>query len=375
MRCVKLSVLLLGCLCARGLAGGPPAELSTTGDYAAAARAVTDAIVEEFAIDGSGLYASKAGDQHPDFMWGNGVLFSAFVGATRHDPETYRPVMDGFFAAMDAYWDDKAPIPGYEPAPTGGNGNDKYYDDNQWMVIAFVEAFELTGERAYLDRADETLAFSLSGWDDVLGGGIWWHEGHKGGGKNTCSNAPAAVGCLSMAPHLNRDENIGWARRLVEWTTDALQDDDGLFLDNIRADDRHITRWKFTYNTALMLRANLELWEATGEDEYLEAARRISDACHLFLKDGSDAYRDGPRFTHLLIEADLEMHRATGDAAALGRAKGATAALWNDWNTARPAEMIEQASIARALWLMADLPVDAEENAENTPRPEPYSGG
>ncbi len=132
-------------------------------------------------------------------MWGNGVMFSALVGAARHEPGRYRPVMEKFFDAMDGYWDSKVKIPGYEPGQTSGNGNDKYYDDNAWMVLTFLEAYELTHRPHYLKRAAETLDFVLSGWDDAGGGGIWWHEQHKGGGKNTCANAPAAVGCLWLA--------------------------------------------------------------------------------------------------------------------------------------------------------------------------------
>lgn len=130
----------------------------------------------------------------PEFMWGNGVMFSALVAATRHDPEKYRPRLDRFFASMDRYWDNKARVPGYEPSPTPGNGSDKYLDDNQWMVITFTEAYELTGDAKYLERANQTLRFSLSSWDDQLAGGIWWHEGHKDA-SDACSNAPAAVAC------------------------------------------------------------------------------------------------------------------------------------------------------------------------------------
>ena len=76
---------------------------------------------------------------------------------------------------MNGYWDPKVEIPGYEAAPTKGHGHDKYYDDNAWLAIAFLEAYETTGEPRYLTRADKTLQFVLSGWDDQGGaesGGI-----------------------------------------------------------------------------------------------------------------------------------------------------------------------------------------------------------
>lgn len=318
------------------------------------ARTVSASIQEHFYNPDTGLYARGLEDRQPDFMWGNGVMFSALVAAARNEPETYRPVLDRFFDAMDRYWDDKAPIPGYEPAPTAGNGHDKYYDDNEWMVIGFAEAYDVTGERKYLDRANETLAFSLSGWDDRLGGGIWWHEGHKGGAKNTCANAPAAVACLRVARRLDRDANTAWARRIVAWTNANLRDDDALFFDNKRVEDGRIDRTKYTYNTALMLRANLGLYRATGESAYLDEATRIGAACDAFVKGDSGLYRDSPRFTHLLVEADLELYRTTGDEHALERALRNAEGAWAAWRANPPKQLIEQAAIARMLWLLAE---------------------
>ncbi|MFO1489929.1 MAG: glycoside hydrolase family 76 protein [Kiritimatiellia bacterium] len=118
-------------------------------------------------------------------MWPNGVMFTALAAAARHEPETYRPVMERFFTALDGYRDAKAKVPGYEPSPVAGGTGDKYYDDNAWMVITLLEAHELTRDNRYRARAEQALRFVLSGWDDQAGGGIWWHEGHKDGAKNT----------------------------------------------------------------------------------------------------------------------------------------------------------------------------------------------
>jgi hypothetical protein len=95
-----------------------------------AARTVTASIQKVYYNEKTGLYAQSLAKRDPEFIWGNGVMFSALVAAARHEPATYRPMLDRFFAAMDRYWDPKAQIPGYEPAPTAGNGHDKYYDDN-----------------------------------------------------------------------------------------------------------------------------------------------------------------------------------------------------------------------------------------------------
>ena len=48
-----------------------------------------------------------------DFMWGNGVMFSALVGATKQNPEKYKPVLYAFADGLKKYWDEQAPVPGF----------------------------------------------------------------------------------------------------------------------------------------------------------------------------------------------------------------------------------------------------------------------
>ena len=335
--------------------GAPPATTQATSApfFRSAAEEVTRHIQANYWDAKTGLYAHSTTDRNAEAMWGNGVMFSALVAAAKHEPQTYRPIMTRFFIAMDRYWDAKAQIPGYEPWPTRGKGNDKYYDDNQWMVITFLEAYELTRDARYLHRADQALRFSLSGWDDALGGGIWWHERHKDGTKNTCSNAPAAVACLRMAEFRRPEENVAWARKIVAWTNEHLRDRDGLFFDRKRVDGGAVVDHKLTYNTALMLRANLGLFRATGEPSYMDEAKRVAAACDWFLDKKTGAYRDPVKFAHLLVEADLEFHRATGDDRPLARATRTAEVAFDQWRKDPPAELIQQASLARMLWLFS----------------------
>ncbi|HEY3322540.1 MAG TPA: glycoside hydrolase family 76 protein [Planctomycetota bacterium] len=278
--------------------------------------------------------------------------FSALVAASRHDA-AFRPALEKFFAGLNKYWDAKAKIPGYEPAPTRG-GNDKYYDDNEWLVLALLEAYELTREPQYLTRAEETLKFVLSGWDDELGGGIWWHERHKDGTKNACSNAPAAAACLRMARIKNTADYVGWATKIVEWTRRNLQDKDGLFDDRKVVATGELKRGKLTYNTALMIRALLGLWRQTGKAEYLDEAKRIGKASDWFLGRGTGAYRDHVKWSHLQVEADLELYRATKETYLLERARKNGEYHYKAWKAGPPQDLMTNASIARLLWLLAD---------------------
>src|SRR6185436_19135837 len=202
--------------------------------------------------------------------------------------------------------------------------------------------------------------FVLSGWDEARGGGIWWHETHKDGTKNTCVNAPAAVACLRVAKYLPDDRAAKYramAMKIVQWTQTNLEDG-GLYCDRISVETGRIHRVKLTYNTALMIRAFLGQYRTTNEAEFLASAKRCSEAANWFLDRRTNAYKDPVKWSHLLVEADLEMYRATDDENLLARATSNADFEYRSWKENKPDELIDNASIARTLWLMADMQSD-----------------
>ncbi len=330
--------------------------------YAAHAREVTEHIQKTFFDPQSGVYFKSLTIRKPDYIWLQSVMFSNLVAAARSDPAVYGPRLQKYFTSLDAYWDAKVQIPGYEAAPTHGNGNDKYYDDNAWLVITFLEAYETNRDPKYLKRADETLQFVLSGWDAEAGGGIWWHQRHKDGTKNACANGPAAVGCLRLAKYREGDAAaifIDEARKIVGWTVSTLQANDGLFDDRVVVATGEVKRGKLTYNSALMLRALLGLYRATGKKEYLEQAQRIAKAAEWFVARRTGVYRDAVRYGHFMVEADLELYRTTKEDYLLKRAEKNVDAYYENWKAKPPDDMISNAAIARVLWLMAETETDA----------------
>jgi hypothetical protein len=168
-------------------------------------------------------------------------------------------------------------------------------------VLALVETYEILGDKKYLDWAEDTLTYVLSGWDDKLGGGIYWHEPKKTS-KNTCSNAPAAAACLAVAKYRRSDELKTMARKIMEWTDSNLRDpSDGLYWDSIgiaeRADGTHkIEKTKWTYNTGLPLRS----WSLLGGSPGVDLTVK-SSMSHWFDSE-TGAAKDVGKFAHLLFE-------------------------------------------------------------------------
>ena len=167
------------------------------------------------------------------------------------------------------------------------------------------------------------------------------------------------MGCLRLARFRDRDKLVDRARKIVAWTAGALQDSDGLFDDRKVVATGEVKRGKLTYNSALMLRANLGLHRATGEKAFLEQARRIGKAGDWFLDAKTGVYRDAVRYAHFMVEADLELYRATREDYLLERARWNVDAFYERWKAKTPEDMMSSASIARLLWLLAETDTEA----------------
>lgn len=304
-----------------------------------------------------------------DYMWGSGVQFTAVAAAAHYLPETYRPVLYDFSNGLKRYWDTGADIPALDAYIATTDRSEKYYDDNQWLILGFMEAYDLTGDDFFLKWARRVNRFSLSGWDGKLGGGIYWKVDHQS--KNTCSNAPAAAAAMRLFMTGGAEDKAmqDWAMRIRGWVNATLRDpSDSLYWDHVRMDGA-VDRRKYTYNTALMIRADVLLYESTRDDLYLAAARRAADAAIRHWADPeTGAIRDTPKFAHLLCEAFLRLYDVTSDGKYLDAARAYAdharrdahdpqGGYYDDWSNTdhAPGErktLIENASAARLFWLL-----------------------
>jgi len=331
---------------------------------------VLDHTERGFAMPWQHLYRNeiKPGEppvNSPAFMWPSAVQLSALVAAARVDHTYLRP-MQQFANALQSYWANHYGIGGYDVLPTP-KPPDRYYDDNCWITIALAEAAAFTGSDRYRKRAEAGLRFILSGEDDQLGGGIYWHE-DKRESKNTCSCAPGAVAALRVYEVGGDSTNVQAAQRLVQWTSAHLQDTDGLLWDNIKLNGE-IERTKWSYNSALMIQANALLHKHTSDERYGHEAQRIARAAiDRWIDPATGGVKDGARFAHMLLEALLRLngpgheerrqivrraltfvHEQVRDP------NGWYAEPWDRPQQGRlaAAQLIDQASAARAFWVAA----------------------
>ncbi|WP_284236758.1 glycoside hydrolase family 76 protein [Paenibacillus glycanilyticus] len=153
-----------------------------------------------------------------------------------------------------------------------------YYDDMEWMALAWLRAYDATNDDRYKQAAMELWTEIKGGWNDAMGGGIAWRKEQQDY-KNTPANAPAVILAARLFQHFHDDEDLLWAQKIYEWQKKTLVDtESGLVWDGInRTGDGNIDKeWKFTYGQGVYIGAGVELFRATGDEVYLEDARQTA---------------------------------------------------------------------------------------------------
>lgn len=150
------------------------------------------------------------------------------------------------------------------------NGNtwlNYYYDDMEWMALAALRAYQVTGDNAYNDIVQTLWVDIKNGWSTELGGGIWWRKDNPS--KNTPSNMPAAILAARLFQEFGNADDLEWAKDIFTWQKNTLYENaTGWVYDNIDKNGNKNLTWKFTYNQGTFLGAALELFKITGNAQY-----------------------------------------------------------------------------------------------------------
>lgn len=215
------------------------------------------------------------------FLWPFSGTFSAAnaIYFSTNDQKYLDIINNKVLKGLEQYFDTERYPFGYASYINRALLSDRFYDDNVWIGIDYIDLYLYTKEPKYLDKAQLVWDFVYSGHDDKLGGGIYWVESDKVS-KNTCSNAPAVVFALKLYEATKNQEYLKKAITLYDWTKENLQDPtDYLYYDNITLEGE-ISEMKYAYNSGQMLQAAALLYQITEDESYLIEAKRIAESCH-----------------------------------------------------------------------------------------------
>lgn len=188
-----------------------------------------------------------------------------------------------------------------------------FNDDRGWWALAATRAFQLTGERRFLVRAESLFDGIWRSWDTTYGGGIWWRKSTHDQ-KNMATNAPAVVTATRLFRATGDARYRSRAIAIFRWLDRHLRT--GTELDDHIEGAGNTVDWQFTYNYGAYLDAAAELGRLTHSGTYLARAtaaaeRGIAD----LVSDGvlrDEGIGDAGGFKGIFVRNLAAFARATG---------------------------------------------------------------
>ncbi|CAG7836175.1 unnamed protein product [Allacma fusca] len=197
--------------------------------------------------------------------WNAANCFTAMLDYFRLSKDNFyiRVVEDSYVKNLEGWW---------------GNFTSDALDDVAWWALAWVDAYDLTGNKTYLDMAILDAEHIVAYRDDICGDGIWWNIYRKY--KNAITNELYIKLAAQLHNRLPGDTKyLNEAVELFDWFVGSgMINQENLINDGLTDAclSNNDTTW--TYNQGVILGAAVELAQATQDNKYLTKAREIADA-------------------------------------------------------------------------------------------------
>lgn len=249
------------------------------------AKAIFDLINQNYKLS-NGLYKENSpvqtGDASYSYLWPYVGLVSGAATLTQIGYNVDYTTLSDNYEKYFRTGANNNNIGGYGSSTNGtAGGGTRYYDDNSIVGISLMEAFNITKEQRFLDRAAIIVTFLKSGVDSQLGGAMWWNEDEKNilndanSNKPTCSNGYATLFLLeyyAACPTSEKASILTFAKTEYNWLKANLRDEsDKCYWNDINtAGVANKTKW--AYNTGVMIQNGVRLYRITGDQTYLDDA-------------------------------------------------------------------------------------------------------
>lgn len=189
-----------------------------------------------------------------------------------------------------------------------GGTEDVYTDDNAQLAWVFIDAYQVTGNEDYLNKAKAIVSF-IEKQVDVNGGVLWKY-------KHTyiasISTVEAALAAMRLYDVSQSDTLITFAESCMNFMFKYFQDpSDHLFYDGLDKDNyKDLNKGKLSYTVGCALSTLAYLVKYTGNQKWLSSAIELGNAA----TNKSGAFYNGDKiwnnqlqYVHLLYAgfADL----------------------------------------------------------------------
>ncbi|HTW49188.1 MAG TPA: glycoside hydrolase family 76 protein [Acidobacteriaceae bacterium] len=214
-------------------------------------------------------YVSSTGLFNTTGWWNSANALNAIIDYMEHTgSRTYMSDVSNTFAKAVSE----------APPPTPGNFIDTAYDDTQWWALTWLNAYELTGNPAYLQMVETMYSYVTTAWTaSQCGGGLIWQT------TNNYQNSVTNELFLELSARLylvtHQATYLQWAQKELSWfNASGLINSSYLINDGLTTSCQNNGQTTWTYNQGVILGGLAALYEATHDQAYLTEAEQIANA-------------------------------------------------------------------------------------------------
>lgn len=161
--------------------------------------------------------------------------------------------------------------------PVQGNFITQATDDDEWWALAWIDAYDLTGNQTYLNEAITIADYVSTMWSTgTCGGGVWWNtqETYKNAITNTLYIR------LTASLHDRVPGDTAWlAKANTAWNwflSSGMINSAGLVNDGLSSSCTNNGQTVWSYNQGMAIGAAVEMYRATGNSADLTKARSLA---------------------------------------------------------------------------------------------------
>ncbi|MBP0456431.1 glycoside hydrolase family 76 protein [Streptomyces montanisoli] len=164
-----------------------------------------------------------------------------------------------------------------------------YIDDTGWWSLAWLQAYDVTGNADYLNMARTTANYVHDYWDTQCGGGVYWSTAKTY--KASIANELFLAVTAGLHNRIPGDTTyLGWADQEWNWFKNSGLISGNLVRDGLDASGCGFHTANYTYNQGVILQGLVELNRATGDGSLLSTAESIATAATQHFNKGGVLY-------------------------------------------------------------------------------------
>ncbi len=331
-------------------------------DYTSRVQLIYRNINQYFSSSTHGLFIETTDTAHNEkqfsYLWPLCALIQAANEMEVLEPR--KQYLSPVLKSIEQYYNPNPPAPGYQAYVARAGKDTRYIDDNQWIGIACMDAYNRTKKQEYLELSKVIYRFMMTGYDTISGGGLYWRENDKTS-KNTCSNGPGVLVALQLYKATGEKQYLNTGLDIFNWTNKHLLSPKGIYFDALRMKNMHIDSTAYTYNVGTMLQANVLLYQITKNKAYLTDAERLTDAARTYF------YKENKLPNHywfnaVLLRGYIELYKVDGNKKRLQFLVDDAERIWNTerdehnlFGSKKTKSLIDQAAMLEVYARLAHL--------------------